>query len=272
MPTAYGTGTLNSPGSPSYTDYTLGSVRKMLVDRSGRFDLVTDAEAGDYTDNGANAIINAAQRWLDRMLRYPKDLHWYYYQLASGACEVEFKRPRIIREVWIADTTDGRRKLEYKTLDWIRENYYDVPLSSLDTGTPAYWTQSVLGLAPELADYDAAAVTAAGWTDTDYLKLGDHNPYGGIILMPPSDAAMTVEILGSWYSYELSDDADVSVWTYHPEILVRAARWQIEVDMHRNSQGRRDFEDALMIDLDQLRNDLVADEVAGPPEQFVMAG
>ena len=272
MPTAYGTGTLNTPASPSYTAYTLGAVRKMLVDRTGRFDLVADAEEGDYTDNGANELINAGQRWLDRMLRYPKDLKWFYYQLSSGACEVEFKRPRVVREVWIADTTNGRQRLEQKPLSWLRENYYTVPLASQDTGTPMYWSRSVLGLAPELADYDADDVEDAEWTDTDYLKLGDHIPYGGIILMPPADGAYTVEVLGSWYSYELSDDDDVSVWTYHPEILVRAARWQIETDMHRNDQGADAFMKAIMIDLDQLRNDLIADEVAGPHDKFVMNG
>src|SRR5690606_15385505 len=40
-------------------------MRKMLVTRSGHYDLVVDAEQGDWADNGADEFIRAAQRRLD---------------------------------------------------------------------------------------------------------------------------------------------------------------------------------------------------------------
>lgn len=43
------------------------AIRTRLVNESGRFDLVTDAEGADYTDAGANQLINDAIEWLNEI-------------------------------------------------------------------------------------------------------------------------------------------------------------------------------------------------------------
>ena len=45
----------------------LAAIRKRLVDEAGRFDLVVDAENDDYTDQGANQVINDAIAWLNEI-------------------------------------------------------------------------------------------------------------------------------------------------------------------------------------------------------------
>lgn len=252
---------------------TLLQVRQMLVKRSGRYDLVVDGEAGDWTDNGANDFINAGQKWLDRHLEYKKDASWLTKTMASGESLVTFDRARYIEQVWIATTTDGRKMLERKPYRWLRENYNDVPLSSVETGEPLYWCPAVVGLAPEQYDDDATDLTTAGVVDRDFYQYGNHYLTDGIIIMPPADGTYTVQVLARWLSKELSVDADVSFWSVSdPHLLVRAARREIEIDLHRNSQGVQDLEAGLIKDLEDIRLDLIAEEISGPHESAVMNG
>lgn len=264
-------GTITPVGA--FTAGTLGAVRKLVVDQSGRYDLVDDAENGDYSDNGCNGLINAAQDWLDDQLQLPKSEAWLYKSLASGESLVTFQQARVVRAVYIATTADGRTELTKKSLSWMKENYTDVPLSALDTGTPKWWAPAPLGLAPDQASEDASSMAAAGFTDIDFLAYGNHFPLRGLIVMPPSDATRTLMILADWYSATLTNDTDRSFWTVqHPQILADATRRQIEISLHRNTQGVKDFEEPLVRRVRDIYFSMTAENIAGPPSRFVMGG
>lgn len=252
---------------------TLGYVRRKLVEHAGRFDLVTDAEGGDYSDNGANHLINAAQRWLDRQLPYHKSDAWLYKLLTAGDSLVTFQQARFVKAVYLATDGDGRSELDKVSLEWMLEQYTDVPLSSIDNAAPLYWSPAPIGLAPEQKDETSSTFLAAGLTDYDHIAFGDHHPYNGIYVMPPCDADRTLRIHATWYSQDLTADGDKSFWTArHPDLLERATRLQIETDLHRNSEGQRDFRVSLQEDVQDIYFDLVEEETYMPAEDMVMKG
>lgn len=90
-----------------------------------------------------------------------------------------------------------------------------------------------------------------------------------LLFMPPSSESITMEVLGGAYAYEMREDSDVSWWSdRHPEILVRAARMQLEIDRHRNSTGVKDFVEMLLADVKSIYHEQVAERTAGPPSRF----
>jgi len=79
---------------------------------------------------------------------------------------------------------------------------------------------------------------------------------------PPADGNYTVEIVGLFYSPELSADTDTSFFgTVHPEILLMAANRQLEID-YRNTQGVKDWELAIQTEMLGLGKDLVEEHIA----------
>ena len=94
--------------------------------------------------------------------------------------------------------------------------------------------------------------------------FGNHYPYKGVYVMPPCDGDYTLEIKAEWQSHEMCDDADVSFWSQYPELLLMAARREIEIHLHRNTTGAQDFERPLMHSLQKLYHNLIAEESGGP--------
>lgn len=252
---------------------TLADIRRRVVDTSGHFELVADAENEDYTDNGCDCFINAAQRWLDRRFEYHKSAVWLYKSLAAGEQHVTFQQSRVIKEIWCVRESVGRWRLQKMPLRWLRETY---PSLNPNAGNcaPSYYTPISIGLAPEQLEDDSTTFSAASLLDYDNITFGtSYLPLRGVWLMPPSNYDVTVQILADWYSPTLSADTDRSYWSVeHPDLLVRATRMQLETDLHRNTEGRKDFEIPLIQELKEIYKDLVAEEAAGPPERWVMQG
>ena len=255
-----------------YTMANLLEVRKRVARESGHHELVANYAGGDYADNGMDDYIRAAARFLDDKFQYDKSEAWFYKKLTSGQSEVTFRNNRIIKEVWVNSSGGNRTKLQRLTLNEMREEYVKDTLAGEATGVPKYWVPAILGLAPEQLDEDEASFLAEGLTDYDLIMFGDHYPHKGIYVMPPTDDTITVEVLAEWYSLELCDDEDVSFWSQHPEILAMATRREIEIHLHRNTTGAQDFERPIMDRLNDLYKNLIAEEVSGPPEDFVRRG
>lgn len=247
-----------------YTMRTLIELRRMLVQQSGHLELVLDSENEDWGDNGADHFIQAGQRFCDDQFQYHKSEAWFYARLGTGESLVTFKNARIIKEVWLNYENGSRVMLERRTLNKIREEYGKPLLSEEDTGQPAYWVPAVLGLAPQQFDETALTFDASGITDHDLIMFGNHYPYKGIYVMPPADGPYTVEVKAEWYSHEMCEDSDVSFWSQYPELLLMAARRQMEIDLHRNSTGAKDFEVPLLGSLQKLEHNLTAEEWSGP--------
>jgi len=247
-----------------YTMRTLIELRRMLVQQSGHAELVADYENEDWADNGADHFIQAGQRFCDDQFQYHKSEAWFYAALAAGESLVTFTNARIIKQVWLNYTGGNRVLLERLTLDKMREEYTNPLLSDETQGTPAYWVPAVLGLAPQQYTETALSFDADGITDHNLIMFGNHYPYKGIYIMPPADGDYTIEIKAEWYSYEMCEDSDVSFWSQYPELILMAARRQMEIDLHRNSTGAQDFEAPLMRSLMKLSHNLVAEEWSGP--------
>lgn len=82
--------------TPAWGDLTtLAGVRKMLVQETGRYDLVRDGFANDWTDMGrANLYINEAQKWLDRRLPHHKSRSKLYKTVAAAESMITFGHAR----------------------------------------------------------------------------------------------------------------------------------------------------------------------------------
>ncbi len=273
-----GTGTLTLPSTSmkahsynalcscceGYTMRTLLEIRRMLVQQSGHYELVLDAEQEDWGDNGADQFIQAGQRFCDDQWQHHKSEAWLYVKMASGESLATFTNARIIKEVWLNKTGGPRTLVTRLTLNDIRDRYTEAALADETTGTPLYWAPAVLGLAPQQFEETALTFEADGITDYDLIMFGNHYPYKGIYVMPPCDGDYTLEIKAEWQSHEMCDDADVSFWSQYPELLLLAARREMEIHLHRNTTGAQDFERPLLHSLQKLYHNLIAEESGGP--------
>jgi hypothetical protein len=250
---------------------TLVGIREQFARQSGRHDLVTNFAAGTYTDNGANFFINAGQRMLDRKAGFLKSYSWYKDDIAADSYKVEFPNCQSIKEVYLANA-DGRTRLIKKTLRWIRDNYPS-PIADLDSGTSAYYCPLVIGLEPSQSALTASGVGIYTTQFTyDYEELmfksgtTEHWNYNGILIMPPTEDAMTVSILGRFKSKDMSTDTDQTWWTeQHPDLLILAAMWSLE-GFYRNTEGQRDYMNMIVDGLNDLDKDMVEEEVQDADE------
>ena len=256
--TYYQQGTIRVPLQGKYAANLLGA-RQALVESSGHYELVNS----DWTDNGANRFLNAGQRWLDRAMPYHKQDAWLYYHLDPGEYLITFRSARIIRAVW-RQSEYSRQMLERLFMHEFLESY-GLNLDASVTGTPIHWTPITVDASPAQASSDLPSgepvISASAY------------PYRGLVIGPPVDTETIIQIHAAWYSPELINDIDTSFWAYnHQELLVRAAMAQIEIDLHRNTTGRRDFEEPLLADLSKIYHDMVAEEVSVPSDQMVLGG
>lgn len=250
----------------------LGALRKEVIKETGHVELVVDAANGDFTDNtdgprgGANKFINQANRWLYRNFVGKEPEAWLYKLLSPGQSRVTFSFARIIKEVWVTDPTSGTRiLLDKKSADDIRQLYPQTSLSAIGNDTPRYWTILTPGLAPEQSEETSTTLTNAGITDIDLLSYGNAFSVDAIAVFPPTNVARTLEVFAEWYDQELTADEDVSYWSIvEPDLLKRATKMEIETELHRNSDGRKDYEGPLRSDLEAIYFKKTAEEQAGP--------
>lgn len=229
-------------------------VRNKFVSLSGRNDLIVPST---LVDNGANFYINAGQRFLDRKYRFPKDVGIYPFVLPVGGWYVLVPYCRAIKEVWTTNV-DERIQLEKKTLqDFLLT--YNEPVLSEETGSTIHYTPAILRGIPEADRATAKSLsTIVGFQTT---LVGDHYGYNGVLLGPPTDEQVLVEVYGLFYSPELINDTDQSFWTsQHPEVLLYAALYELEIS-YRNTQGANDWLGAIEshssgIDMDTVEEDI----------------
>lgn len=236
---------------------SLLSVREKFAELSGRHDLVVDFAGADYSDSGADWHLNTGQRMLDRKASFLKVYSWCKKDIAIGDYSMTFRYAAAIKEVWIMGVTQEKVQLAKKSHNWMREEYGEA-YADETSGTPAYYCPTIIGLSP-----DQSGLTAAGGAspytdeftyDSEELMFGDHWLYNGVLFLPPSEAVLTVSVLGRFKSKPLSADADKTFWTeVHPDILISAGMWSLE-RFYRNREGVLDhmltINDALM-DLDK---------------------
>ncbi len=228
-----------SGAADAFDPHTLGGVRRLLVDISGRADLVRDAANGDYANIGlANFYINEGQRWLDRRLPHHKTVSRLYKTLAAEETMVTFEQARSVREVY--------------------EVHGDGSLQ------PLPWSSLNVGLAP---DQMQASELPAGARD---VVLGAAQWPLHAVYVAPADRPRNVLVSAAWYCPRMTQDSDRSYWTVqHPLLLVHATMLLFEIGI-RNTQGVNDFFAPIKDDLQRIYFDLVEEEVAKPPHGWRM--
>ena len=232
-------------------------IRTKLVQLSGRYDLVVDRT--DYADNGADFLINAGQRYLDRMETVKKSYGRNFRLVTAGVSYAIFQNCRAVKEVWCQHASDGRTKLEKVDMDDLRVAYNDL-MTSDDYGTPLYYAPAFLRVSPEtdrltIGDFESYI----GYAD---VMFDQHYEYNGVIFMPPADDEYVIETWGMFYSPELSSDTDESYWSaVNPSVLIMAALREIEV-FNRNSEGVKDWENSIRLSILGLGKDFTEENIA----------
>jgi len=240
--------------SPKGMIMNLKEIRALFELRSGRSDLVDEGGA----DTGADFYIQSGQRTLERLVETDKSWARKHAVLAIGDYYAIFKGCRAVKEVWIS-TSEGRVQLTKVSQTEMRTLYYEDAPDEVDSGDTLEYCLVSLRTYP-----DGDNVTI------DYLY--DHQleddatedyEYKGIIFSPPTDKAAVLEVFGLFYSPTLTLDADSNYWSVnHPEILLMAALYQLEVS-YRNTEGAKDWMNAIVLETTGLEKDLVEEEIAG---------
>ena len=201
---------------------TLLEIRQKFIDLSGRHDLATTTTDPWDTDAGADFFINSGSRWLDLQQETNKSDAQFDKDLSIGDYKWYLQYCLVVRDIWIKDSEGNRERLTPKKYDWIRDNY--PLLGSEDTGTPEYWCQYVSRYAPEQA------------------SSGEDIKYVSIMIMPPTDEAVTAEVFGMFHAVNLSDNDDENYWSvYYPDVLVLSAIRAL-VGFYRNTEAVKDYE------------------------------
>jgi hypothetical protein len=239
---------------------TLAAVRQTLIQRSGRYDLETEAGA----DNGANAYIQEGQNFLDRKCEFKFSRASRFARLLAGQFYIPLSRCRVIKGVWVFSS--GVRKplgkFDYDRLRGGDPNDRDGFRNRLATttqGTPSYWSPVVPRMSPNpetltLADLEVIL------TNADVVGSIDKT-YNGVFVLPPPSSATDIEVIGKFYQDALTSDSSTSFWTEnHSDLLVMAALRQIEI-FNRNRGGVLDWEMSIADYLNDLDKDSVEESL-----------
>ena len=232
---------------------TLLAVRNLFIERSGREDL-HDPSSG--ADNGADFFIQSGQKTIERLLQFDKSWARNFTDLTIDEYYTIFEGCRAIKAVWISNSS-GRSELTKMTIEEFRNKYSDAP-NEITSGTPLYYTPISLRTYPDEAHVVIDNLFGSKITD---LAATDFS-YKGIIISPPTDETAVLEVFGLFKSKKLTLDADINVWTEaHPEILLLAALYHLEVS-YRNSEGAKDWMNALVLELTEMEKDWVEEDIA----------
>jgi len=207
----------------------LNEIRQQFVVLSGRYDLVND----DDSDNGANFYIKAGQRYLDRLHTYERSTLRIKCPISSGQHRVMTSYVRSIKNAWFYNSDNTRAQLTEKPFEWLQKTYPN--WGEVDSETPLYYA-----------------------IDRAVLQSGATR----VFIMPPPDADGEIAFEGLFYANDLENDDDVSFWSdMYPSVLVMAALRELEI-FYRNTQGKRDWEEAIQSELHAFEMDLVEREIA----------
>jgi hypothetical protein len=239
---------------PLEAKMNLGEIRRKFIDISGRYDLVVDTSA--YADNGANWYIQRGNMYLQLLTNSKPQQSRVFASMAIGAWYYTMALCRAVQEVWCSTATE-RWELEKHTTKELRA-YYTEPMSSIEKGDPLYYCPSVSRKTPEVAGttyFDSFGGTIST------LAIAEQG-YNAIIVFPPTAVAVELEIIGLFFQTELTTDLQTSEWSVrHPELLVWAALRELEVD-YRNTEGVKDWDNAIMGKIRMLEFDQVEEETA----------
>jgi hypothetical protein len=212
----------------------LAEIRKMFVKLSGRYDLVLP----DGSDDGADFFIREGQKFIDKLVEH---------ESSGGLVELSFVvgdyskalDARAVKSVF-AVSSDGVRWPLEKVLFSDMNRLYSENAENITRSVPVYYSP----------------IPARSTGPVSGSK------YNGIMIFPPTDSDIVLEVFGKVHAGDLIDDSDNNFWTdNHPMVLVLSAMRYLEVT-NRNREGVRDYETAITNELTLLEKDFVEQEIA----------
>jgi hypothetical protein len=79
--------------------------------------------------------------------------------------------------------------------------------------------------------------------------------------MPPTDRAYSLVVTGLFSLPVLSSDSSASYWSIeHPDLLIWAAHYQLEVS-YRNNEGAKALYEAILKKVEEIDNEVVQQEI-----------
>ena len=244
---------------------TLMAIRAEVAKKSGRYDLVLDADGDDWSDNGLDVYINAGLKLLDGMLPHFRLKGRHLVEVVAGTRIITLTYIRSVDDVWLIDpaSDDSWTPLEVVELEEFLVHHWE---GDIEQGTPAYWTTTVAGLSTEQREFETADLADFDSVDDIHVL----HPYGRmkILLSPPADTTYTIQVFGNFYSPVLSGDDDFCFWTkQHSDFVVLAALYELEV-AYRNTTGANDWYAALSRKVLFLQKDEIEREMGKNPFQM----
>lgn len=233
----------------------LAELRAVFVEKSGRYDLITDTGA----DAGANFFIQSGQRFLDRRadIKAAQDMV-SVLDVYAGIGYVEVPNCWLIKTVRILQDSGQcwypLNRLEYRG----SLRYMMTP-----NGDPRYYVVSTKRHAPSFDKLEADSIHVPA----DAFTFGDWGLTTLTIeLLPHPSTPSSIEVLGRYYSAPLESDQSTSYWSIaHPDVLVKAAMYQLEV-FYRNTEGANDWLSSIQLDLTDIEQQEIFQDIEGRDE------
>ena len=227
----------------------LSTVRALFKEMTGREDLTSASPINDIF------YINAGKRFIESMLDTGKVNARHYINLSAGMKLVSIPSCRSIHKVILYDSSN-RYNLVKADINYLREQYSS---SSLTAGRPVYYAPTVGR--PYPASFNPNSLNQP-WSASEVSTTYPY--YNAILIFPPSNSSSdyTIEVTGLFYTEPFSADSDTNYWTEsHPELLAMAAAYILEVT-YRNTEGAKDWLNAITILLSNIEKDFIDEELS----------
>lgn len=230
----------------------LRQVRDEFIQRSGRYDLITE----DGSDAGANFFIQSGSRFLDRRA----DLQSVRKGITVETCGVDGRV--YVKDCWLV------QKVECQIFNrWAPCLKTCTPRGLAATMSacmhPAFYVEKTERYIPDPSTA-AASLNNAPASAFDRQDLACHHIM--LELVPRPSRPCTVRVEGYFYSEPLLTDLSHNVWSERfPDLLVKAAMYQLEI-FYRNTEGAHDWLNAIQLDLTDAEQLEVLAEIEGKDE------
>ena len=231
---------------------TLLEMRKMFVEKSGRFDLWND----DGSNNGADFYIQRGQRHLENLISNGRQDSEHHVTLYNSS---RFTLPdiRIVKAVYAKTAAQKRTLLTRISIAQAREYLIG---ENTNCDFPVYYC-----VFNSRGAYGEAVVdpTDSFLSAVDDVAVNMTYSQMGFILLPVLMRGTTIDVEVQATTREplLSADTDFNSWSAEwPELLLFAALRILEVT-YRNTQGVKDWDKAISdivipMDMDWVEDDM----------------
>ncbi len=226
-------------------------LKRRFAGLSGRYDLFNEdpSETLEF-------LINSGSEYLDKISEIQKSYATHYRYLAQGGWYVQFPYCRAVKEIWLSDTTE-RWQLEKMPIQNVLIDLMSEKVSLLTQGDPLYYAPHItrtVGTPP---------IGIASYIDT---IVSQGNLYNAVIILPPPDKQLLIEVKGLFNSVLLVGETDVNFWSeVHPSLLLKAALRELEV-FSQNIDKMTAWDKIISIEVDGINKDMVEEDTSDASE------